>query len=95
MSVKPVLDTILSPLPATNIIIPLNIFSKHFDSFPPMKTPIIQETNQNVLTFPNLRGVKLEESYSSPPALKKTKDNSIVPVLILILILIFLFIKYI
>ena len=47
-TILPKLNTILPPLPKQNIIIPLDIISNNYDSFPPMKTPIIQKTNKNM-----------------------------------------------
>lgn len=55
--VPPVLNTILTPLPEKNIIMPLNIISKSYDSFPPMNTPRLQPLNKEIITYPNLRGI--------------------------------------
>jgi len=63
-TILPKLNTILPPLPKENIIIPLDIISHNYDSFPPMKTPIIQKTNKNILTFPDLRGVAINENMT-------------------------------
>ena len=62
--IQPKLNTILPPLPKKNIIIPLDIISNNYDSFPPMKTPIIQDINKNILTFPDLRGVIINEKFN-------------------------------
>jgi len=70
-TVLPKLNTILPPLPKNNIIIPLDIISHNYDSFPPMKTPIIQKTNKNILTFPDLRGVIINENFT----LSKNSEN--------------------
>jgi len=70
-TVLPKLNTILPPLPKNNIIIPLDIISHNYDSFPPMKTPIIQKTNKNILTFPDLRGVVINENFT----LSKNNEN--------------------
>ena len=70
-TVLPKLNTILPPLPKKNIIIPLDIISHNYDSFPPMKTPIIQETNKNILTFPDLRGVIINENFT----IHQNKEN--------------------
>jgi len=70
-TVLPKLNTILPPLPKENIIIPLDIISHNYDSFPPMKTPIIQKTNKNILTFPDLRGVVINEKFT----LSKNSEN--------------------
>ncbi len=58
MSKPPVLKTILNPLPKTNIILPLNLSSKLIDSFPPLKTPKLQELNKETILIPNLRGIR-------------------------------------
>ena len=90
-TVLPKLNTILPPLPKKNIIIPLDIISHNYDSFPPMKTPIIQETNKNILTFPDLRGVVINEKFTlSAKSKKKTNYNILIFTLISILILIIL-----
>ena len=70
-TVLPKLNTILPPLPKNNIIIPLDIISHNYDSSPPMKTPIIQKTNKNILTFPDLRGVVINENFT----LSKNSEN--------------------
>ena len=70
-TVLPKLNTILPSLPKENIIIPLDIISHNYDSFPPMKTPIIQKTNKNILTFPDLRGVVINEKFN----LSKNSEN--------------------
>jgi hypothetical protein len=88
-TVLPKLNTILPPLPKKNIIIPLDIISHNYDSFPPMKTPIIQETNKNILTFPDLRGVVINENFTISTKYKnKTNNNILIYTLISILILI-------
>jgi len=88
--VQPKLNTILPPLPNKNIIIPLDIISNNYDSFPPMKTPIIQETNKNILTFPDLRGVVFNENFTVSTVIpsKNQKNNILIYTLISITILI-------
>jgi len=98
-TVLPKLNTILPSLPKENIIIPLDIISHNYDSFPPMKTPIIQKTNKNVLTFPDLRGVVIEENFDSSKNESKSNinlkpnNNTLIYTLISILIIIFCLIK--
>jgi len=70
-TVLPKLNTILPSLPKKNIIIPLDIISHNYDSFPPMKTPILQKINKNILTFPDLRGIVINESVT----LSKNNEN--------------------
>jgi len=99
--VLPKLNTILPPLPKKNILIPLDIISHNYDSFPPMKTPIIQKTNKNILTFPDLRGVIINENFTlskNNENFTLSQDNNINILLhtlfsIVILIIIFLIIK--
>ena len=57
MSKSPVLNTILEALPKKNIIIPLNLRSNSYDSFPPIKTPKLQSEKNEIITFPDLRGI--------------------------------------
>jgi hypothetical protein len=59
--VEPVLNTVLPELPKTNVIIPLNIKSKSFDSFPPMATPKLQPLKIEVITYPSLRGISRKD----------------------------------
>lgn len=100
-TVLPKLNTILPPLPKNNIIIPLDIISHNYDSFPPMKTPIIQKTNKNILTFPDLRGVVINENFTLSKNSENytiSKDNNINILLhtlfsILIIIIIIIIIK--
>jgi len=93
-TVLPKLNTILPPLPKENIIIPLDIISHNYDSFPPMKTPVIQETNKNIITYPDLRGIIVNEKFAiSTKSKKKTNINILIFTLISILILILFIIK--
>jgi len=102
-TVIPKLNTILPPLPKQNIIIPLDIISNNYDSFPPMKTPIIQKTNKNMITYPDLRGVVFRENMTVSKNNNKkkytiSKNNNINILLhtlisIVILIIIFIIIK--
>jgi hypothetical protein len=99
--VLPKLNTILPPLPKENIIIPLDIISNNYDSFPPMKTPIIQEVNKNILTYPDLRGVVISEKFTMSKNNENytiSQDNNkniLIHILIsiVIIIIIFLLIK--
>jgi len=56
--VEPKLNTQLDNLPKENIIIPLDIRSVKQDSYPNMQTPKLQALNQEIITYPGLRGNK-------------------------------------
>jgi hypothetical protein len=56
--VEPKLNTQLDNLPKENIIIPLDIRSVRQDSYPNMQTPKLQALNQEIITYPGLRGNK-------------------------------------
>ena len=56
--VEPKLNTQLDTLPKENIIIPLDIRSVKQDSYPNMQTPKLQALNQEIITYPGLRGNK-------------------------------------
>jgi len=69
--VEPVLNTVLPELPKTNEIIPLNIKSKSFDSFPPMATPKLQPLKIEVITYPSLRGLSKKDIIKEKPIVVK------------------------
>jgi hypothetical protein len=75
--VPPILNTILDPLPKQNIIIPLNLRSKQINSFPPLKTPKLQELNKEIITIPIFRGIKNIEYLKLPKITKKIKKTKI------------------
>uniref|UniRef100_A0A6C0GZK7 Uncharacterized protein n=1 Tax=viral metagenome TaxID=1070528 RepID=A0A6C0GZK7_9ZZZZ len=74
--VPPILNTILDPLPKENIIIPLNLRSKQINSFPPLKTPKLQELKKEIITFPIFRGIKYLKLPKITKKIKKTKIDS-------------------
>lgn len=55
----PKLQPVLSELPDKNIIKPLDIISKSFDSFPPLKTPKIMTENKETIDYPAFYGIKI------------------------------------
>ena len=58
MSKLPKLNTILDSLPKENVILPLNLSSKQIYSYPPIKTPKLQELNKQIYPIPpGLRGL--------------------------------------
>ncbi len=69
--VDPKLNTVLDPLPKVNIIKPLNMNSKNFDSFPPLPTPKLQPLNTEVFKFPSLRNIPIDKVTKKQ--IKKTK----------------------
>ena len=77
--VEPVLNTVLPELPKTNEIIPLNIKSKSFDSFPPMNTPRLQPLKIEVITYPSLRGISRKDLIKEKPVVvKEDKEDKVV-----------------
>jgi hypothetical protein len=74
--VEPKLNTILNPLPKENIIKPLNMRSKNFDSFPPLPTPKLQPLNKDTMKFVGLRNLPDDKKVSKKiikKSLKKVK----------------------
>ena len=69
--VEPILNTVLPELPKTNEIIPLNIKSKSFDSFPPMATPKLQPLKIEVITYPTFRGISRKDLIKEEPVVVK------------------------
>jgi len=73
--IEPKLSTPLPELPKNNILIPLDIISIQYNSFPNMKTPKLQPLNKNTLTFPAMRNVvkplKVLESLERSTPIKK------------------------
>jgi hypothetical protein len=69
--VEPKLNTQLDILPKENIIIPLDIRSVRQDSFPNMQTPKLQPLNQEIISYPGLRGNKPTKKN------KKIKDKKV------------------
>jgi len=51
----PKLMPILEPLPEINEIQPLNLISFHIPKYPPMKTPKLQDLQNETITYPLLR----------------------------------------
>jgi hypothetical protein len=70
--VEPKLNTQLDTLPKENIIIPLDIRSVKQDSYPNMKTPKLQALNQEIITYPGLRGNKPTKKN------KKIEDKKVI-----------------
>jgi hypothetical protein len=74
--VDPKLNTILDPLPKENIIKPLNMRSKNFDSFPPLKTPKLQPLNKDSIKFVGLRNLPKDRvSKKIKKSVKKIKNK--------------------
>jgi hypothetical protein len=71
MSKEPQLKTILQPLPKINNIKPLDLVSNTYDSFPPMKTPKLQETKEETINYINLRNIPKDVP------IKKIKKNKV------------------
>ena len=96
--IEPKLNTPLPELPKNNILIPLDIISIQYNSFPNMKTPKLQPLNKNILTFPSIRNVarvleSLEplnpsESKNKVKKIKKSKNMYIYYLLIFIISLV-------
>lgn len=72
--VEPKLNTILDPLPKENIIKPLNMRSKNFDSFPPLPTPKLQPLNKEVVKFVGLRNLPVEKNVTKKEIKKSVKE---------------------
>lgn len=92
--IEPKLNTILDPLPKTNIIKPLNMRSKNFDSFPPLKTPKLQPLNVEVVKYIGLRNIPNEKSEKVKQKIiksKKIKEETSYLSLNLILSIFFIF----
>jgi hypothetical protein len=70
MSREPQLKTILQPLPKINNIKPLDLVSNTYDSFPPMKTPKLQETKLENINYIGLRNMP---KYKPIKKIKKNK----------------------
>ena len=51
----PKLMPILEPLPEINEIQPLNLISFHIPKYPPMKTPKLQDLQNETITYPDFR----------------------------------------
>jgi len=51
----PKLMPVLEPLPEKNDIHPLDYISFHIPKYPPMKTPKLQDLQNEVITYPDLR----------------------------------------
>ena len=103
MSNQPLLNTILPPLPKTNNILPLNLSSKEINSFPPLKTPKLQELNKQTVTSLGLQGIKTKPNTPNKiikPKNKQKKQKSnkmcinIVSLIIIIMIVLFIYKKY-
>jgi hypothetical protein len=71
--VEPKLNTQLDILPKENIIIPLDIRSVRQDSYPNMKTPKLQPLNQEIVTYPGLRGNKPTKKIEVKKVIKQVK----------------------
>jgi hypothetical protein len=67
----------LPPMPPINQLPPGNIISKKFDSFPPIKTPKLQELNKERVTYPTLGSIKIVKPKVSPPTKKKEEKRII------------------
>jgi len=64
----------LPPMPKINLLSSGNIISKSFDSFPPIKTPKLQELNKERISYPDLKTITTKEIKPILP-LKKTKKK--------------------
>jgi hypothetical protein len=51
----PKLNTILPPMPEINVIAPLSYSSESIQRFPPMKTPKLQDLQNETITYPDFR----------------------------------------
>jgi len=51
----PKFNTILPPMPEVNVIPPLNYSSDSIQRFPPMKTPKLQDLQNETITYPDFR----------------------------------------
>jgi len=60
----------LPPMPKINILPPGNITSKKFDSFPPIKTPKLQELNKEKITYPVLKTINYKKLFPIVPKKK-------------------------
>jgi hypothetical protein len=70
----------LQPLPKINNIKPLDLVSNTYDSFPPMKTPKLQETKEETINYINLRNIPKDVPIKKIEK-KKTKKNKMDPIL--------------
>lgn len=61
----------LPPMPKINLLSPGNITSKRFDSFPPIKTPKLQELNKEKITYPDLKTIRYTKPILIIPSPKK------------------------
>ena len=64
----------LPPMPKINLLPPGNLKSKKFDSFPPIKTPKLQELNKERVTYPSLNSIK----YVKPTVFKPKKKQQVI-----------------
>ena len=62
----------LPPMPPINQLPPGNIISKKFDSFPPIKTPKLQELNKEKITYPDLKTIRYTKPVLTIPSPKKS-----------------------
>ena len=62
----------LPPMQKINLLPPGNITSKKIDSFPPMKTPKLQDLNKEIVAYPNLKTINYKKSPLVKPKEKKT-----------------------
>ncbi len=88
---EPKLNTPLPEMPKQNIILPLNLRSTQFNSFPNMKTPKLQPLNKDGIFFPNLRGIKVKNSPKkrnnpNKKIIKKKENNKLYRFLFILLI---------
>lgn len=61
----------LPPMPKINLLSPGNITSKKIDSFPPIKTPKLQELNKEKITYPDLKTIRYTKPILIIPSPKK------------------------
>jgi hypothetical protein len=61
----------LPPMPKINLLSPGNITSKRIDSFPPIKTPKLQELNKEKITYPDLKTIRYTKPILIIPPPKK------------------------
>jgi hypothetical protein len=67
---EPQLNTVLPEMPKINLLEQHNIISTHYDSFPPMKTPVLQPLHKETISYPAFRNKPINNSI----IIKKEKE---------------------
>jgi hypothetical protein len=68
----------LPQMPRINLLPPGNFTSKKIDSFPPIKTPKLQELNKERVTYPTLTSIKyVKPTVFKPKKIKKQSKKII------------------